>query len=415
MAITLAPHRNGFDAPAVFGSRDEIKAVADRMRIMLPSARLQDWQLGDKYRAAAERNLEESLYRAAQLCVFYRLVPGEDVHLIPFNNGWAVDMGIETWKKAADRYCAQHGITYHLHTVDMPVDELKERRGENYDPDDAGVIAYLWRSDKAQVYQIFGAESAMTKGYGIWAKKARWNKKDNKWDADTIPAQRAKQDVARRRAMKMALRAEFSLDSLLAANPAEVQSNLRSLEQSIRNVEMDHALPAPRRYDVDEDGIYAVETPRQPQPQPEPEDGDFADADLEHLFDDDAPAEAATPDAAPDYAVMAEKLTGNAHTLAKWAKGIHLNSDGPASEKQYNFLAGTLDALTGVQGSHNRILGVFVGHAVDKTNPPGARLAKLLLDYLLKERKTEVGGKEPNPNYRQDVADSIVAIWNTVA
>lgn len=262
MAITLAPQRNGFDAPAVFGSREEIKAVADRMRIMLPSARLQDWQLNEKYRAAAERNLEESLYRAAQMCVFYRLVPGEDVHLIPFNNGWAVDMGIETWKKAADRYCAQHGITYHLHTVEMPVVELRDRRGENYDPDDVGAIAYLWRSDKAQVYEIFGAESTMTKGYGVWAKKAHWDKNKNQWNADTIPAQRCKEDVARRRAMKMALKAEFSLDSLLAATPAETRDSLKSLEQRLQAAERTEALPAPRRYDVDDEGLFAVETPR---------------------------------------------------------------------------------------------------------------------------------------------------------
>lgn len=434
MAIALRPRQT--DAPAVFGSRDEIAAVADRMRIMLPSARLQEWQLAPRYKADAERNLEESLYRAAQLCVFYRLIPGEDVHLIPFNNGWAVDMGIETWKKAADRYCSRHDITYHIHTVDMPAAELKARRGENWDPEDAGVIAYLWRSDKADVYRLFGAEQAMSKGYGVWAKKARWDKGKNVWQPDPIPAHRSKQDVARRRAMKMVLRAEFSLDSLLAANPAEAQGNLAALERRVRSAERERALPAESAWTVDEDGLYIVDATVAPKSRREaparfaPADGATPAGDGQPpasgsgAFAEPMPAQRPAapeldpepePAATPDYRALAERLTGNADKLAEWARGVHMNSDGPASVRQYNFLAGTLDGLTGVPGSHNHILGVMVGRAVDKSNPPGTRLAKLLLDYLLAECKAENGEKEPNPTYRQDVADSVISIWRAIA
>ncbi len=468
MATTLAPtngHSNGhaelamarqFDAPAIFGSRDEIKAVADRMRIMLPSARLQDWQLGEKYRAAAERNLEESLYRAAQLCVFYRLVPGEDVHLIPFNNGWAADMGIETWKKAADRYCSLHNITYHIHAIDMPVDELRVRRGDNYDPDDVGAIAYLWRSDKAQVYEIFGAEAAMTKGYGVWAKKARLDKVKNIWQPDTIPAQRTKQDVARRRAMKMALRAEFSLDSLLAANPQEERANLTTLEERVAAVEMDRS-PMYRTESATEDGLFytipangrghtqepsrpGIKIVVQPEPELEPEedapmpdyDDPFLDGDIASS-NGDTPALGPTPKetqpqpaAAPrggatcgaDYRAIAAKLEGNAATLVDWAKAKHAESDGPATGAQYRYLAGVLDKITGVKDSHGDLLGILIGRAVTSANPPGIRLAKLLLDYVVEERTETVNGekvKVANPQYRQDIADMLKAIWEAAA
>jgi hypothetical protein len=420
------PVARQFDAPAIFGSRDELKAVADRMRIMLPSARLQDWQLKPAYQAAAERNLEESLYRAAQLCVFYCLVPGEDVHLLPFNNGWAVDMGIETWKKAADRYCSLHGITYHLHPIEMPVDELRARRGENYDPDDVGAIAYLWRSDKAQVYQIFGAEAAMTKGYGVWAKKARQNKTTKVWEPDTIQAQRSKEDVARRRAKKMALRAEFSLDSLLAANPQEARANLDTLERRVVAVEMEQS-PIYRTEQATDDGLFYTISgktnghrgAREPSGrdiefvvQAEPEED--ADApDLDDPRDEDVPA-LEPPPVALDYSAVAGKLTGNAATLVDWAKSKHAGSDGPATAKQYQYLAGVLDKITGIMGSHGDLLGILIGRAVDSANPIGIQLAKLLLDYLVKERTETVDGervKVANPQYRQDIADTLKGIW----
>lgn len=426
----LAPTKRQFDAPAVFGSRDEIAAVADRMRVMLPSARLQDWQLAEKYRAAAERNLEESLYRAAQLCVFYRLVPGQDVHLIPFQNGWAVDTGIESWKRAADRYCARHGISYHLHAVAMPEDELRQRRGDLYDPEDAGAIVYLWRSDKAQVYQIFGAEEAMTKGYGVWAKKGKLDKLTNSRKPDTIPAQRSKEDVARRRAMKMALKIEFSLDSLLAANPSEEHEGLQILERRIHDAEMDRALPTARHYVVEDDGdiLFAEPDPQPVRKQPtqavDAATGEITGESTEMEFDPEFdPASAVEDDFdnpfedGPDYRAIADTLTGNPAKLVEWAKNQHANSDGPASLPQYRLLSGTLDKLLDSKGSHNDLLGVLIGRAVSSANPPGESLVGALLDRLLKETPVMQEGRKvkvENPKYRQDVADVVVEIWQAV-
>lgn len=294
------------DAPLAFGSRAELDALARRIQTMLPSAKLQEWQLkNQKTREEAERNLQDNLYRAAQLCAFYRLVPGEDVHLIPFGNGWAVDMGIETWKKAADRYCSLHGITYHLHVTEMPADELKERRGDLYADQDVGAICYLWRSDKQPVYEIFGAEKSMTKGYGTWAQKTRYDKYKKEWQPDGIPVQRSKMDVAERRAMKMALKREFSLDSLLAATPEEFQSNVQAAELTVRNHGRNTALPTaqprgnmddelddlwPKHDEPDvDDGVVDAEYTTANGTHPESDFGGLGETD--NPFDPDTPTE----------------------------------------------------------------------------------------------------------------------------
>jgi hypothetical protein len=245
-----------FDAPAAFGSRGEIQAIADRVKIMMPSARLQEWQLEAKYKAAAEASLTSALYKVAQLAVFYRLLPGEDLHILPFGNLFVVDIGIDAHAKAADRYSRLLRITYHVAIQPMPIDELKARRGDQYESADRGAIARLWRSDKAQAYELLGLD-AMTTGYGIWRKKAQWDKKKQEWQEDQIPAHRTPQDVADRRARKMVLSNEFSLDALLAATPAEEQRNLYELEREIQHIQRDRTTLAPQPHTVeyDDDGL----------------------------------------------------------------------------------------------------------------------------------------------------------------
>lgn len=442
MANGQAPLALRNDAPTAFGSREEIKAIADRISVMLPSARLSENQVSkDKdIVAALQKRLDDTIYRAAQLCVFYRLVPGEDVHVIPFGDAWAVDMGIETYKKAADRYCSLHQITYHIHVEDMPEAMLRERRGKDYDPEDVGVVAYLWRSDKTAVYEIFGPKESMSRAYGIWAKKAK--EVYGKWKADNIPAQRSKQDVAKRRAMKAVLRLEFSLDSLLAATPAELRDNITVIGNSLRAEEQRRALPAPRQYEVDEDGVFVVETPRAVRPivqdvefvvaeEPEPDIDELDDGpDFDEV--DEAPELleggiiAATDPAAPDYRALAAQFTSTEKNLIDWAKKHRDHSSGPASPEQYQFLAGELDTLVKTKGGHNLLLGILVGRKVSKEQVPNGRLCTLLLDFILKDLtvKDEDGKpakdakgkvvKTPNKSYREDVVDSLTNIWHTV-
>jgi hypothetical protein len=406
------------DAPLAFGTRDEIQSIAERIRVMLPSAHLSDYQMKRADRAQLQKVLDESIYRAAQLSVFYRLVPGEDVHVIPFGNNWAVDMGIETWKKAADRYCAQHGITYHIHTETMSDEELRARRGEQYDPKDVGVVAYLWRSDKAEVYQIFGAKESMTRACGVWAVKAK--QVQGEWKADQIPTQRSKQDVAKRRAMKAVLKLEFSLDSLLAATPAEVRSNLDALNMTVRAEERRTALPASRRAEIDEDGFVVVEpTPARRNTQ----DIEFVVVDSESIDENapdvdeiEAPGEAQddVQDKDPyavDYRALAAKLQGLQGKFVDWARQAHADSHGPASKEQYRYLVGILNTITGDKESHRLILGVMTGRHTDSDNTPGVKLAGKLIEWLAETTKDEVTGEKiANPTFRQDYAECVRGI-----
>lgn len=427
MTNTHQPLALRADAPAVFGSRDEIKAIADRISVMLPSAHLSDWQLKQANRGELQKALDESVFRAAQLCVFYRLVPGEDVHVIPFGNSWAVDMGIETWKKSADRYCSSHGITYHIHTEEMSEQELRERRGENYHPDDYGMVAYLWRSDKKDVYEIFGAKASMSRAAGIWAKRARFNKSKNEWQEDNIPTQRSKQDVAKRRAMKAVLKLEFSLDSLLAATPAELRQNIQFLDRDIRNEQMRQAIPDTRRVEWDEDGCFATEPSNQ---RPTIDAVQFVvasaqeEANMEYTpdVDDIQDAQNVTDEAQGDiddpvnYSALAKQLTGTAASFAAWTRKTHLNSNGPASVEQYRYLVGVLNSIAGNKEAYRLLLGVMLGRHVDSTNRPGINVTAKLLEWLVAEHKDEVTGeKVANPLYREDYAATVKAIWQTIA
>lgn len=411
---TSAPLALRPDAPAVFGTRDEITAIAERIKVMLPSAQLSDWQMKRDDRAVIEKRLSNSVYRAAQLSVFYRLVPGTDVHVIPFGDDWAVDMGIETWRKAADRYCSLHGITYHIHTEEMPLAELKERRGDLYDADDCGVVAYLWRSDKKDVYEIFGAKQSMSRAAGVWAKKAKQVK--GEWKPDQIPTQRSKQDVAKRRAMKAVLKLEFSLDSLLAATPAEMRSNYDALDMTLRAEQRRTALTASRRVEVDEDGCVVVQAQatrqtiqdvefvvaEEPQPTEEP--------DVDELI------ESADNDSnETHYRALAGKLSGREASFVTWAKNAHLNSSGPCTVEQYRYLVGILNSIAATKDAHRLILGVMLGRAVSSDNRPGIGMVSKLIDWLVAESKDEVTGEKiPNRAYRQDYADSIKAMYALV-
>jgi len=401
------------DAPAAFGSRDEIEAIAKRIGVMLPSAHLSDWQSKQANRSELQKRLDESIYRAAQLSVFYRLVPGEDVHVIPFGDSWAVDMGIETWKKAADRYCSLHGITYHIHTEEMSEDELRQRRGSNFDAGDAGMVAYLWRSDKKDVYEIFGAKQSMTRAAGVWAVKAKLVK--GEWKPDNIPTQRSKQDVAKRRAMKAVLKLEFSLDSLLAATPAEISRNAGDLAATIDAKERHVTIIQRPAVEVDEDGCI-VASPAPPARATDlefvvvGEQGEADAADVDDLWDSEPEASSL------DYAALANRLDGKCATFAQGAKRIHMESNGPATVRQYQYLAGVIDSITGQPDSHGDVLGLLIGREVNSDACPGFELCQKLLDYLVKEKseRDENGTKVKTPNiaYRADYVAHIAAIWD---
>lgn len=403
-------------APAAFGSRDEIQAIADRIRVMLPSARLSESQLKrpDAEIERLQRKLDDTIYRAAQLCVFYRLVPGEDVHVIPFGDEWVVDMGIETWMKAADRYCSLHGVTYHIQIVEMGDEELQRRRGGNYSQQDCGMVAYLWRSDKKDVYEIFGAKQSMTRATGIWRQKGQGGY------PDTIQAHRSKEDVAERRARKHILRKEFSLDALLAATPNEVRGSIAVMDSRLQSEERRREIPDTRRAEIDENGFIISDPHDAKRPR---RDVKFVVVDEDGVIEeepdiDDMPEFSGdeVQDDATDYGELAAHLEGTQASFVRWARQTHINSDGPCSMAQYRYLVGVLNGITGVNESHRVLLGVMLTRHVDSSNRPGFDLVDKLLSWLVAEHKDEVTGERiANPAYRQDYVDCVKAIYGTVA
>lgn len=112
------------------------------------------------------------------------------------------------------------------------------------------------------------------------------------------------------------------------------------------------------------------------------------------------------------YTDLIDKLSGSCAQLADKMRTVHANSSGPASEKQYQFLAGTIDSLTH-KGAHNAILEVIVGRTVTSENPCGKDLASKLLDYLVPTKKTD-DGEIANPLYREDVVNCIKSIYELV-
>lgn len=92
-----------------------------------------------------------------------------------------------------------------------------------------------------------------------------------------------------------------------------------------------------------------------------------------------------------------------------WAAKTHAESDGPATAKQYNFLAGVIDGFT-EPGAHNQIFELMVHRPVTSENPIGYGLAKQLLDWL-----PATSGKGPdkmaNPNHKPDVVEIVKGIW----
>jgi phage recombination protein Bet len=88
---------------------------------------------------------------------------------------------------------------------------------------------------------------------------------------------------------------------------------------------------------------------------------------------------------------------------------------GPATEKQYQFLAGTVDAITG-RDDHKAVFELLFGAAIDHTNPPGKAITSELLDALLPERTDfETGEKTPNPDYKPQAVACIRRLSDTAS
>ena len=106
------------------------------------------------------------------------------------------------------------------------------------------------------------------------------------------------------------------------------------------------------------------------------------------------------------WAALADGLTGNCLKLAEWANEKHLESEGPATAKQYQFLAGILDEAT--NKLHGPVLSILCRREVNSDNPCGKALASSLLDLVNPTIKDKESGKRvENPKYRADIVECI--------
>jgi hypothetical protein len=379
----------------------------------------------EKNNKALVRSLEDAYLRGAQLSVFYRLVPSTDIHLIRFGSTFTVHIGVSAFQKAADRYAALHNISFHAYYEVMGAEDLRKRLGEKrYTPAAVGAICYIWRSDKAEAYKIFGGDdpkSAMTKGYGHWSDRARWNKYKNTWEEDTVPSQRTPADVARRRALLAALKAEFSLDSLLAAAPNEVREQLEWLDKDATRAVQDQQPMQPVRLAVTPDGFVEEDgNPWGDEPIQENEDVDYYGAE-EGEFREAEPE----PASVTQYRLIADELTGSAYTLMEWSRQYHADSQGEADLVPYRILSGELDKIVGKQ-NHNLLLGVLLGREVHSGNRPGEKFVRFLLHFIQKDLpqrdaegntvKNDKGRvlKNENPGYREQFVEAIKDTWEQI-
>lgn len=108
-------------------------------------------------------------------------------------------------------------------------------------------------------------------------------------------------------------------------------------------------------------------------------------------------------DTMPYYVRDWNQLTGNEYDLVERMRALHRESDGPATDKAYQYLTGVIDALT--DSSHSYVLTLLCQAEISMSNKPGAKVASLLLKKLIKTIKDDDGNIVPNPDYRQDVAD----------
>ena len=91
--------------------------------------------------------------------------------------------------------------------------------------------------------------------------------------------------------------------------------------------------------------------------------------------------------------------------IYKWARDNDRDG-GPCSDKQYQFLAGTIDMITEKE-THGAILSALLSRAVSSDNVPSGRCASGLLDVLLEKTKNDDGELVANPHYRENAVQCI--------
>lgn len=228
----------------VFGSDDNVGGLVRRMRFMIPGA---------------ADSPDAIVWKAAQLATIHKLDPfSGDVWVYPAYQGckpeeWVVDVGVSAWRRAAQRQAK-----YTCAFEQLTDTEAAARIGEDYTSEDVGVKCTLYRLDVARECKELGIPYEPVITYGFWRKQARYIKSRNTWIPDQLANTETREDKAKKRAEKKALKIAFSLD-FPDDQPAMGEWRVADLERQVEREERARLPVTQKQLVTEEDGdvIYA--------------------------------------------------------------------------------------------------------------------------------------------------------------
>jgi len=279
----LAVRENGVGGIESWGKGDTLDRLAKRF--------IEFFQIGDPKKPQQEQEKERTLalpaaLAAAQQIVRFGLTPMTHVYIVKRGGKYQAEYALEAWKAWADRHAFLGKFRYDVQFRQMTPEEVRAYTppAVRYTSEDFGFLARVIRFDIAREYKELGLTYDPPWYTGFWRKEAveeqrydegrRQYVKTGKWQPDQLPNQRTPADVAQRRAMRSALKANFT--------PIEIddfENRMGSVERAAEwraAVAMNAMIPpepkvednhlflsvAPGQTVLDEDGVFAVEPPR---------------------------------------------------------------------------------------------------------------------------------------------------------
>lgn len=362
----------------------------------------------------------------------YGLVPGVDMHVMPFNANveraddkgravkvWekriSVVVGEQAYKKSAKAQAAKERDFIDFETEEMAQEEL-EAYVKAHLPlvvltaQDRGVRARVMSLKTAQLYQTMGRTYNPEWSYGFcFLKGPKGNDgKFRKGDADRIPNQRTPLDVATRRAIKNAIMKKYPLMAIDDRTPEQRIAQVVDMAAEDTSDPHADAMMVDVSPSLDDDCLFVVDNP--PMQEPPSSLDDVAPIDQNGYAPDAAETKANQP--ALHEAIRAQ-LTDKAKQFVEWATQMDASpSDGACTEAQYRFLFSLFRNLAG-KGYEAAALAVVFDREVSEDNRPGFKITKQLLD-ILPETRGKGEDKQPNENHRADIAGIIEMIGQMV-
>lgn len=343
--------------PAGFGNKHAIAAVRDRIMSMMPGA------------ADAPADV---VWAAAQLAVAYKLDPfNGEIYIMKLGSKKVGDQWVDDYRAHVGvkglRKKAREQAQFMTEFRDLSEAEVKDARRAEYDPGDIGVECTLYRLDIARECKSLGIPYKPFRATGFWRVKAKFNKRDSKWEPDNIPNTWTAHDVAEKRAEISVIKRGYDL-TINVADPSLINEN-----EAVEVI-------GHRIGQLDEDRAPFMEHTQQRE-----EDGDilfYGEADFE------LPAQTVTVGPADIL------KTGEVHDAVKSFVEKLRREEKPgarvASAGQYKFAVGVIDGITG-KDSHGLVFRAIFDRDVNGQAPMAEAAAQLIFKYLCKQKSVKQG------------------------